>query len=106
MGLLTSTPERQFPTLSLLASPSRLGQACLTHSVMSDSLKTHGLKPARLLRPQGYPSKKPGVGLMVTLSLQYTLSLTWPQPLISVFMDLVTIPQDVFSNLSFPNFAG
>ena len=106
VGLLTTTPEYQFPTLSLPTSPSCLVQTCLSHSVMSDSWRPHGLQPARLLCPWGYSSKNPGVALLVTLSLQHTLSLTWPHPLISVFMDLVTIPQDVFPNLSFPDFAG
>ena len=44
--------------------------------------------------------------LLVTLSLQHPLSLTWLHRFISVSVDLITVSQDVFSNLSFPNFAG
>ena len=35
--------------------------ACV-HSVMSDSLQTHGLQPARLLCPWDFPGKNTGVG--------------------------------------------
>ena len=34
----------------------------LSHSVMSDSLQPHGLKPTRLLCPWNSPGKNPGVG--------------------------------------------
>ena len=33
-----------------------------SHSVMSDSLRPHGLYPARLLRPLHFPGKNTGVG--------------------------------------------
>ena len=33
-----------------------------SHSVVSDSLQPHGLWPARLLCPWGFPSKTIGVG--------------------------------------------
>ena len=34
----------------------------LSHSVVSDSLQTHGLQPARLLCPWDFPGKNSGVG--------------------------------------------
>ena len=34
----------------------------LSHSVMSDSLRLHGLQPVRLLCPQNFPGKITGVG--------------------------------------------
>ena len=34
---------------------------CVSHSVMSNSLQQHGLKPARLLCPQNSPGKNTGV---------------------------------------------
>ena len=37
-------------------------QACLATSVVSDSLRPHGLQPARLLRPWDSPGKNTGVG--------------------------------------------
>ena len=38
-------------------------RACvLSHSVVSDSLGPHGLKPARLLCPWNYPSRNTGMG--------------------------------------------
>ena len=33
-----------------------------SHSVVSDSLRPHGLQPTRLLRPQDFPGKSTGVG--------------------------------------------
>ena len=33
-----------------------------SHSIMSDSSKSHGLKPTRLLRPWDFPGKSTGVG--------------------------------------------
>ena len=35
---------------------------CVSHSVMSDSLKPNGLYPARLLCPWDSPDKNTGVG--------------------------------------------
>ena len=35
---------------------------CVSHSVMSDSLRHHGLKPASLLYPWNFPGKNTGVG--------------------------------------------
>ena len=42
-----------------------MSQALLlfSHSVMSDSLQSHGLQPSRLLRPWDFPGKNIGVGL-------------------------------------------
>ena len=35
---------------------------CVSHSVMSESLRPHGLQPARLLCPWDFPGKNTGVG--------------------------------------------
>ena len=37
-------------------------RACLVTSVLSDSLRAHGLQPTRLLCPWHYPGKNTGVG--------------------------------------------
>ena len=39
----------------------------LSPSVISDSLRTHGLQPTRLLRPWDFPGKNTGVGGQVLL---------------------------------------
>ena len=36
--------------------------ACSVASVVSDSLRPHGLQPAKLLSPQASPGKNTGVG--------------------------------------------
>ena len=47
----------------LLAGPfSRSGVCVLSHSVVSDSLRPHGLWPARLLCPWDFPGKNTEVG--------------------------------------------
>ena len=35
---------------------------CVSHSAVSDSLRPHGLQPARLLCPWDFPGKNTGVG--------------------------------------------
>ena len=42
--------------LAISASPSHV------HSVLSDSLRPHGLQPAKLLCPWDFPGKNTGVG--------------------------------------------
>ena len=37
-------------------------RSVVSHSVVSDSLRPHGLEPARLLCPWGFPGKNTGVG--------------------------------------------
>ena len=41
-----------------------------SRSVVSDSLKPHGLQPTRLLRPRDFPGKSTGVGCRCLLCLQ------------------------------------
>ena len=41
-----------------------------SHSVVSDSLRSHGLQPTRLLRPWNFPGKSTGVGCHHILQLQ------------------------------------
>ena len=43
-----------------------------SRSVVSDSLRPHGLQPTRLLRPWDFPGKSPGVGCHCLLQLRYT----------------------------------
>ena len=46
-----------------------------SHSVVSDSLRPHGLQPTRLLRPWDFPGKSTGVGchrLLLLGSIAYT----------------------------------
>ena len=45
-----------------LLSALKIPCVCVTRSVMSDSLRPHGLYPARLLWPWNSPGKKTGVG--------------------------------------------
>ena len=40
---------------------------CVSYSVMSDSLRPHGLWPTRTLHPQDFPGKNTGVGCHVLL---------------------------------------
>ena len=40
-----------------------------SHSVMSDSLQSHGLQPTRLLHPWDFPGKSTGVGCHCLLQL-------------------------------------
>ena len=53
---------------SFLPCPVHLGEAmllfdkCISHSVVSDSLRPYGLYPTRLLCPQNFPGKSTGVG--------------------------------------------
>ena len=51
-------------TLDSTLSPRLNTRACAvpTHSAMSDSLRTHGPWPARLLSPWDFPGKNTGVG--------------------------------------------
>ena len=44
-----------------------LSCCCVNHSVMSDSLRPHGLQPTRLLRPWDFSGKDTGVGCHVLL---------------------------------------
>ena len=44
------------------AADLRWSLKCVSHSVMSNSLRPHGLQPARLLCPWDSPSKDTGVG--------------------------------------------
>jgi len=45
-----------------LAPATPIPNTCLCHSVMSDSLRPHGLQPTRLLHPWDFPGKKTRVG--------------------------------------------
>ena len=48
--------------ISDLYPPHFLGSESVSHSVMSDSLQPHGLKPTMLLCPWDSPAKNTGVG--------------------------------------------
>ena len=48
--------------------------AVLSHSLVSDSLWSHGLRPARLLCPWDSPGKNPGVGCHALLQ-----GSSWPR---------------------------
>ena len=69
----SSLPNSNLPTLSDLffffrPEPPFLRQLVesesksVSHSVLSDSWRSHGLQPARLLCPRDSPGKNPGVG--------------------------------------------
>ena len=49
-----------------ITTPSLL-PCTLHHSVMSSSLRPHGLKPARLHCPWNFPGKNPGIGCHILL---------------------------------------
>ena len=54
----------------------------ISHSVMSDSYRLHGLQPTRLFRPWDFPGKSTGVGCHCLLretdgASQIPLSLNW-----------------------------
>ena len=42
-----------------------------SHSVVSDSLRPHGLQPTRLLHPWGFPGKSTGVGCHCLLQYKH-----------------------------------
>ena len=46
-----------------------------SHSVVSDSLRHHGLQPTRLLRPWGFPGKSTGVGWHCLLRARFHISV-------------------------------
>ena len=57
--LFTSSPRRE------MLRNTRVSQTylcVLSHSVVSSSLRHHGLQPARLLCPRGFPGKNTGMG--------------------------------------------
>ena len=43
------------------------GCVCVSHSVMPDSLRPHGLQPTRLLCPRDFPGKDTGTGCLFLL---------------------------------------
>ena len=49
-----------------------------SRSVVSDSLRPHGLQPTRLLRPWDFPSKSPGVGCHFLLQCSPYSLLVFP----------------------------
>ena len=75
-------PERSFtqkktPDTSRVP-PCSLCCCCQVASVMSDSVRPHGLQPTRLLRPWDSPGKNTGVGCHFLLQLQWQPeSLHW-----------------------------
>ena len=70
-----------------------------SHSVMSDSLRPHGLQPIRLLRPWDFPGNRTGVGCHCLLHKSH---IYWPftLPLWSSFSELSEVlsprPQSSF----------
>ena len=48
--------------LKVLPAPEAMAVLLLSHSVVSDSSRPHGLQPTRLLRPWDFPGKSTGVG--------------------------------------------
>ena len=59
-GILSAQGSNPYP-LQAVALPQRESES-VTCSVMSDSLRPHGLQPARLLCPWNSPGKNTGVG--------------------------------------------
>ena len=61
--------RRNFTRLALLGPiPSCLSDPrtrVLSHSVVSDCLRLHGLQPTKLLCPWNFPGKNPGMGYHV-----------------------------------------
>ena len=56
-----------------------------SHSVMSDSLRPHGLQPTRLLRPWDFPGKSTGVGCHWLLWLGTLASWNFKGPFLCHF---------------------
>ena len=52
----------QWALWALAIKTWRIQAACVSHSVMPDSLRPHGLQPTRLLCPWDFPGKDTGVG--------------------------------------------
>ena len=57
-----------------------------SHSVMSDSLRPHGLQPTRLLHPWDFPGKSTGVGCHCLLPMPDERSGKFRWNLISVYL--------------------
>ena len=51
-----------------------------SHSVVSDSLRPHGLQPTRLLHPWGFPGKSTGVGCHCLLHLAWVEAYKFYHP--------------------------
>ena len=50
-----------------------VGLCCQVASVVSDSLRPHGLQPSRLLRPWDFPGKSTGVGAIAFSGIYITM---------------------------------
>ena len=61
---------------------------CVTHSVVSDSLRPHGLQPTRLLCPWDSPGKNTRVGCHVLLQFLFLGNVETWKP----FIELVPTP--------------
>ena len=89
-----------------------------SRSVVSDSVRPHGLQPTRLLRPWEFPGKSTGVGwhcllrfimnhsLYLTAAVpnlfQSCLTYTWPSPIMgSIQSGTEFWPSDILSLISF-----
>ena len=61
MGLETNL-NKWWLSIQVGAQPTLYRSIVLNHSVVSDSLRSHGLQPARFLCPWNFPSKNTGTG--------------------------------------------
>ena len=57
-----ATLDKSCPSLGSSCSSSMMRRLSVSHSVMSDTLRPHGLQPTRLLCPWDFPGKNTGVG--------------------------------------------
>ena len=61
MGLETNL-NKWWPSIQVGAQPTLYRSIVLNRSVVSDSLRSHGLQPARFLCPWNFPGKNTGTG--------------------------------------------
>ena len=64
-----------------------------SRSVVSDSLRPHGLQPKRLLRPWDFPGKSTGVGCQCLLC-QPSLSITKSRSLLKLMFITLAMPSN------------
>ena len=68
-----------------------------SHSVISDSLRPHGLQPTRLLCPWDFPGKSTGLGCHHLLrSIHYVAYISWVERVFGASIKFGVLPAECF----------
>ena len=73
-----SRPQRWLIRSVSISSRIKWSEVKWSRSVVSDSLRPHGLQPTRLLRPWDFPGKSPGMGCHCLLQCSPYSLLVFP----------------------------